>query len=154
MKSTTLAALVLLVLCLPIASASFGYPTVNSYVNIYNEKVGGAPDILKGLLGSEKINVNVTMNDGSVLRVGLETDNGAISQVVEGGVESPTIVVVTTESALSAITRSNDPIGTFQQQLDLGQVRIDGQNLGTRMKLNAVLSSTSVLKFFAGIFFG
>jgi hypothetical protein len=153
MRYSTLAVLALL-LCLPIANASFGYPTVEKYVNIYNDKVSGAPEILKSLLGSEKVDVSITMNNGSVLQVGLETDNGAISQMIEGGVEDPTIVVVTTESAITAVTGSADPIGAFQQQMEMGQVRIEGQNLVTRMKLNAVLSSTSVLKFFSGIFFG
>lgn len=153
MRYSILAVLVLL-LCLPVANASFGYPTVEKYVDIYNDKVSGAPDILKNLLGNEKIDISVTMSNGSVLRVGLETDNGAISQVIKGEVENPTIVVVTTESAISAVTGSSDPISAFQKQMDMGQVRIEGENLVTRMKLNAVLSSTSVLKFFANIFFG
>ncbi len=119
-----------------------------------NSKIDNAPDLLKGLLGNERVNLEVIRNDGSVFRVGFEVEKARINRTVDGGLGDPTITITTTESAIEAIRSSNDPIAAFQNERNLGQVDIQGTNLFTRAKLEAVLSSTSVLQFFYNILFG
>ena len=154
MKYSILAAAMLLVLSLSIAGAVVDSASIKYYVDIYNNRVDNAPDILKGLLGNEKININITKSDGSVLSTGFVMENARINQVVDGGVNNPTITVVTTEDAIDNIRSSDNPISTFQTERERGQVVIKGNSLTTRVKLDAILSSTSVLQFFYNIFFG
>lgn len=154
MKHSILAAAMLLVLSLSIAGAVVDSASIQYYVDIYNNRVDNAPDILKGLLGNERININITKNDGSILVTGFEMENARINRVVDGGVNDPTITVVTTEDAIDNIRSSDNPISTFQTERERGQVVIKGNSLTTRVKLDAILSSTSVLQFFYNIFFG
>lgn len=122
-------------------------------INSYNSKIDNAPDILKRLVGNEKINIDVIRNDGSVFRVGFVMENARINQTVEGGFSDPSIILTTTENAVNTIRSSDNPIDTFQKQEDLGQVRIEGDNLRTKAKLSVVFSS-SVLQFFSNVFYG
>ncbi|OYV14614.1 MAG: hypothetical protein CG440_480 [Methanosaeta sp. NSM2] len=122
-------------------------------INSYNSKIDNAPDILKRLVGNEKINIDVIRNDGSVFRVGFVMENARINQAVEGGFSDASIILTTTENAVNTIRSSDNPIDTFQKQEDLGQVRIEGDNLLTKAKLSVVFSS-SVLQFFSNVFYG
>jgi len=146
---------ILLLLSASFASAiSYDLPGMQVYADAYNSKIDKAPEALKGLLGNEGINLEVIRNDGSVLRVGFEVEKARINGTVDGGLNDPTIVVTTTESAIESIRVSDDPIAAFQKQMDLGQVNIRGTNPLTSAKLVAVISSTSVLQFFYSILFG
>jgi hypothetical protein len=98
-------------------------------VNSYNGETDKAPDILKRLIGDEKINVEVIRNDGSVFGVGFVMENARISQTAEGGLSDASIVLTTTENAINTIRSSDNPIDAFQKLEDLGQVRIEGNNL-------------------------
>jgi hypothetical protein len=153
MKRFILAIAMLFMLSFSIADALFESTSVQDYADIYNSRIDKAPDVLKGLLGDERVNINITQNDGSVLSTGFVVENARIEEVVDGGVDNPTITVVTTEAAINNIKKSDDPIAAFQEERDLGQVRIEGKSLTTRVKLDALLSSTSVIRFFYNIFF-
>jgi hypothetical protein len=122
-------------------------------VDDYNKKIDEVPQILKLLLGNERVNIKIALKDGGFIRLGYETNNARIKRVVEGGLRNPTITVVATERAIEKIDNSDDPIVAFQEERGLGNVVINGKSLTTKVKLEAVLSSTSVLKFFCNIFF-
>lgn len=155
MKGSMSAAIVFLLFSLSLAGAfSFESSGIQNYVDGYNNKIDKAPEVLKGLLGNERINIDIVRNDGSVYRMGFEVENARINRTVEGGLNDPTIVVTTTESAINNISSSGDPIARFQKESETGQVKIEGQNLVTRAKIGAALSSSSVLRFFSSIFFG
>ncbi len=154
MKRSILAIAMFLVLSLSVADALFETTRIQDYVDIYNSRIDNAPDVLKGLLGDERVNIDITRNNGSVLSTGFVVENARIEEVVDGGVDDPTITVVTTENAINNIKSSDDPIAAFQKERDIGQVRIEGKSLTTRVKLDALLSSTSVIRYFYNIFFG
>jgi hypothetical protein len=144
----------LLVLSISLSSAiTYSMEGTQENINSYNSKIDNAPDILKRLVGNEKINIDVIRNDGSVFRVGFVMENARINQTVEGGFSDPSIILTTTENAVNTIRSSDNPIDTFQKQEDLGQVRIEGDNLRTKAKLSVVFSS-SVLQFFSNVFYG
>jgi hypothetical protein len=146
---------ILLVLLISLSNAvTYSNAGIQENVNSYNSKIDKAPDILKGLVGNEKINVDITGNDGSIFHVGFILENARINQTVDGGLSDPSIVITTTESAINTIRSSDNPITAFQKERDLGQMNIEGKNLLTGAKLGAVLSSTSVLQFFGNVFFG
>jgi hypothetical protein len=64
---------VLLMLLISFADASsLDMPGIQKDVANYNSKVENAPFILKNMLGSEKIDLIVTRDNGSVFRVGMD----------------------------------------------------------------------------------
>ena len=158
MRYTAVALLLFFVVSLSVANASFTQDQVQNYVDQYNQRIDGASELVKslliGLLGNERIDVNISMSDGSVYSVGFETKDARITKTDAGGVQDPTIIVAVTEGAIERIKSSNDPVGAFQTEMSYGQVNIEGTNLVTKLKLSAVLSSLPVLKFFSSIFFG
>ncbi len=143
----------MLKLAFSIADALFDQEKIKEFVDSYNRKTDKVPLILKKLLGNERVNIKINQNNGSVLRIGYETKNVRIIRVVDGGFRNPTINVIATQNAIDRIDNSPDPIETFQKERDLGRVCIEGQNAATKIMLEAVLSSTSVLRFFHNIFF-
>jgi hypothetical protein len=155
MRYEILSVALLLLLSASFASAiSYDLPGMKEYADAYNSKIDKAPEVLKGLLGNERINLEVIRNDGSVFRVGFEVEKARINGTVDGGLNDPTIIVTTTESAIDRIRMSDDPIAAFQKERDLGQVNIQETNPLTGAKLEAVISSTIVLQFFYSILFG
>jgi hypothetical protein len=123
-------------------------------IDLYNKNIDRAPDVLKGILGNEKINLDITRDDGSVFQVGLDVVAAKINKTVVGGWSDPSITITTTESAINNIRGSKDPIAAFQQERDQGQMTFEAKNWLARAKLEAVLSSTSVLQFGYSLFFG
>jgi hypothetical protein len=154
MRRLILAIAMLLMFSFSIASAAFQSASIQEYVDIYNSRIENAPDVLKGLLGDEKVNIEIIRNDGSVTRTGFVVEQARIQDVVDGGLEDPTITVVTTESAIDNVKSSDNPVSTFQEERDAGQVRIEGKSFASRVKLQALLSSGSVIQYFYDIFFG
>ncbi len=136
------------------SAASLDNATVQSYVSVYNSRIDNAPQILKSILGNERIELEIANNDGSISKVGFETENARINKTVEGGVADPTISINATADAISRIRSSDDPISTFKEEMNRGSIVIQGNTLAAKLKLGAVLSSTDVLKFFYNIFFG
>jgi hypothetical protein len=158
MRYTVLALLMIFVLSLSTASASFTYDQVQNYASQYNTRLDGAPELVKGLLtgllGSEKIDLNISMNDGSIFSVGFETKDARISKTVMGGIQNPTIIMTANDGAIERIKVSDNPVAAFQEEMKYGQVTVEGTNPFTSLKLSAVLSSLPVMKFFSSIFFG
>jgi hypothetical protein len=122
-------------------------------VDDYNKRIDEVPQILKLLLGNERVNIKIALKNGGFIRLGYETNNARIRRVVEGGLSDPTINVVATEPAIERIDNSDDPIAAFQEERGFGHVIITGLSITTKVKLDAVLSNTSVLRFFCKIFF-
>ncbi|MGA9099990.1 MAG: hypothetical protein WB392_13780 [Methanotrichaceae archaeon] len=141
-------------LCPQVSAAAIDNSTVQYYVNIYNSRIDNSPDILRSLVGSERIDLNIIRNDGSIYRTGFVMQNARISSIVEGGVSDPTISINATEDSINRIRSSDDPISTFQQERNFGGINIQGNTLTTKIKLGVVLSNTDVLRFFYNIFFG
>ena len=155
MKRQILFAAILSMFLISLANAiSLDLPEMQKNVDAYNNNIDKAPVILKDILGNEKINMNITRDDGSLFRAGLDVVSARIERTVDGGWDDPTIVITTTESAINIVRRSNDPIAAFQEQRDLGQFNFEAKGLLTKAKLGAVLSSTSVLQFGYSLFFG
>lgn len=123
-------------------------------IDAYNKNIDKAPAVLKGILGNEKINLDITRDNGSVFRVGLDMVSAEINNTVVGGWSDPSITITTTESAINNIRGAKDPIAAFQQERDQGQMTFEAKGLLAKAKIEAVLSSTSVLQFGYSLFFG
>ncbi len=155
MKKDITVVILLVMLSLSVASGiSLDTASIQGYVDSYNSKIDKAPDVLKGMLGNERVNVDITRNDSTLYQVGFEVKSARIESMVEGGLSDPSIVMSTSEDAVATIKGSDDPIAAFQNHLDLGQVKIEGENYIAKAKIAAVLSSGGVLQFFYNVFFG
>ncbi len=121
---------------------------------VYNTGVETAPGVVKTLLGDERVQIEISRPNGTVLMAGLETKNAAIVKTVEGEIEDPTIVVVAEEDAIADIYGSEDPVTAFQQAQNQGRISIRGTTFTSKLKVSAALASTPALRFFAGLIGG
>ncbi len=121
---------------------------MHSFAESYNKKMGKVPRILTLLLGEEKVNIEIILNDGKEFKLGYRTDKGRITEIAEGWLKEPTIIVSTTLRAIERINASADPLAAFKKEKSMRGIVIEGQSLETRIKLNAALSSDKVLWFF------
>jgi hypothetical protein len=154
-RRTILSLVVLMTISIAFVDAfSFDMATTQKYVNNYNNQIDNVPTIIKSMLGSEKINMIITREDGSVFRVGMDMVSARIERTVEGGISDPTIIITTTQNALSEVGRSNDKIAAFKTQADNGQIRFEGKSWSADVKIKAILSSTGFLQFGYSLFFG
>jgi hypothetical protein len=128
--------------------------STQKYVDTYNNQINNVPPVLKNMIGSEKINMIVTRDNGSEFRVGMDMVSARIERTVEGGISDPTIIVTTTQNALSEVGKSKDRIAAFKKQADAGQIRFEGKSWLADAKIKALLSSTSFLQFGYDLFFG
>ena len=154
-RQTILSLTVLLMLLISFADAfSLDMSGIQKDVATYNSMVDNAPSVLKSMLGSEKINLIITRDNGSVFRVGMDVVSAKIERTFAGGYSDSTIIITTTESAINEVVRSNDRIAAFQNLLDAGRISFEAKSWLTQAALNAALSSTSVLQFGYSLFFG
>lgn len=155
MKRSILSAAIFLMLLISFANAfSVDMAETQKNIDAYNKNIDKAPAILKGIMGNERINLDITRDDGSVFRVGLDVVGGRINNTVIGGWDDPSITITSTESAINDTRLSKDPITTFQNERNQGQITFEAKGLLAKAKLEAVLSSTSVLQFGYSLFFG
>jgi len=131
--------------------SAIAFEDIQHAVEVYNLGAENAPDILKTLLGDERVQIEISKSDGSVLMAGLETKDGIIVNTTEGEIEDPTIVVNSTEDAITRVFKSDDPVAAFQEANDLGEISIEGTTWKAKAKVKAALSSTAVLRFLASL---
>lgn len=135
-----------------VAEANSNPVKINEYVNNYNNKIEKVPLVIRSLLGNERVNIKIAMTDGETRKIFYETRNAHICNVAEGELKNPTISVTSTEDALNRIDASSDPAATFLRERRLGRIAIRGHNAAVSFKLDAALSSASVLRFFLEVF--
>ena len=149
MKIFILAAALAFALSAP--GSAIAFEDVQNAVDVYNSGIETAPDVVKILLGDEKVQIEITKSDGTALLAGLETKDGLVVNTTEGEIEDPTIVVNATEDAITGVIESDDPVAAFEEAKDNGDITIEGTTWSARLKLAAALSSTAALRFFASL---
>jgi hypothetical protein len=120
----------------------------------YNRNIENAPYLLTSFLGSEKINLDLVKDDGSLLKAGLDMVDGRIEKVIQGGFDDATISFSASERDMNEVIASKDKIAAFKRLTDEGRISIKAEGLWAQAKLKALLSSASVLQFGYDLFFG
>jgi hypothetical protein len=151
MKSLIFLALSLLFL-LPAASAAIDLSNLNASINDYNKNIDNAPSVLRALLGDERVNITLKLNNSSTESYGIVTKNAKIVEFTPGGLKNPTIEVYGTEAAINNIVNAQDAAAAYRSAESSGQVKIEGKSLTAKLKLGAALSSSEAIKYFFGIF--
>ena len=137
----------------PIADVVHDPGEIQNFADSYNSRIDKVPKILRSILGSERVFIKISLNNGDVFRLGYETEKARIVKIFEGGLKNPTIIVAATQSSIEKINSSKDPLAAFRKEMDRGNFAIDEQALATKAKLKAALASDSVLWFFYKILF-
>ena len=120
----------------------------------YNRNIENAPYLLTSFLGSEKINLNLAKDNGSLLNAGLDMVDGRIEKVIQGGFDNATISFAASERDMNEVIASEDKIAKFKNLVDEGKIEIRAEGFWAQAKLKALLSSASVLQFGYDLFFG
>ncbi|MBE0516739.1 MAG: hypothetical protein IBX41_05040 [Methanophagales archaeon] len=108
-------------------------------VDIYNQNVDRIPFLLKGPIADERIHAEISLNDGTVLILGITTDNEAkIMSFERGEISDPTIKAYTTENTVRSIMDSEDPVSAFQAALDTGAITYEGVGFVNKLKYGAI----------------
>lgn len=147
----SLIVLILVFFCVLTASAVVDVNNLQKSIDSYNSNIDSAPSVLRALLGDEKVNATILLNNSSAISWGFETKNAKIVRSEKGGIENPTIEVFATEDAIYRVENAADPVAAYRDAERSGEVSIKGNTLGARLKLAAALSSGEAIKFFFGI---
>jgi hypothetical protein len=146
-----IAQIILVLLCVAISGAVVDLNNLQKSIDSYNANIDNAPSVLRTLLGDEKVNATILLNNSSTIAWGFETKNAKIVRSEKGGIENPTIDIYATEDAIYRVENAADPVATYKDAEKSGEVSIKGNTLGARLKLAAALSSGEAIKFFFGI---
>lgn len=125
---------------------------VDNLVADYNKNSGKMPSFVRTLFGNERINAQITLNNGTVVLIGGVTENGKIIEAKEGGIGNPTMEVFVSESALNEIQSSKDPTGAFKGALDSKRLSYRGVSTGAKIKLSIVSIAARAYFFLRGLF--
>ena len=123
----------------------------------FNDQVNRVPEFLRSILGTERINLKIILENGNIIRTGFKLENGKITGAAKGGLRNPTVILTATERAMRRIERSRDPLAALQKERRIGGIAIVGRNTGSQLKLNVLLDillkSNGTLKFLSRISF-
>lgn len=81
------------------------------------------------LFGSERIDLHVRRANGSTLRLAVDTDGGAVTDIERGPHDNPTVRVYTDYGVVRRLQRADDPGEVLQDALDENRIRYDGVGL-------------------------
>jgi hypothetical protein len=117
---------------------------LDQLVETYNANVDEAPDIARGQLAGQTIEIRVGEGDemakkdtGESLHV-TTAESGRITDYEKGDAESPTIRIRTNEDTLEDIAQAEEPGKEFNQQYEDGDIKVGGVTMTEKVKVEAV----------------
>lgn len=143
----------IIVILLYFSAAGFGvdYSNLQKTVDGYNEKVDQSPPLLRALLGEEIVDITMLLNNGTIAKWGLETENARIVRFQNGGIEAPTIEIYATQDAIDDVLGAQDAVAAYQKAEKAGQIKIEGNTPEAKAKAWAALSNSDAIKYFFSI---
>ncbi|MDY6965211.1 MAG: hypothetical protein SVM80_04475 [Halobacteriota archaeon] len=117
----------------------------------YNPNLGKVPWFVKSVIGNERINAQITLNEGGVLTIGAQTKDAAVVKFQEGEISKPSMKIYTTEGTINSIINSGDPIGRTQEALAAEEITYEGVRIGSRLKLGIATLGVRAYGFYGYI---
>jgi hypothetical protein len=111
----------------------------------YNKNINKIPQDIKSLLKNEKVSIEISMNDGGLVKWGFETKDYKIVNYGQGDLNNPTIEIHINESALNDLLQSKDTAKSYMQEERDGGIKIEGKTIGSRLKLKTMPVSANDL---------
>ena len=125
------------------AEEVFSDDLLNSYMDTYNEKASGLPDLVFTFFGEEVINIYVSDLDYTLYAL---LEDGALVELESGTQESPTIEIETTYETLVAL--QNDEM-ELSDAIDDGLVTFSSDSYVKEAELAVVLYSIDIYDIFS-----
>ncbi|MBD3310536.1 hypothetical protein GF351_04915 [Candidatus Woesearchaeota archaeon] len=100
--------------------------------------ISGLPKPMVNLVGNERINIYIKMDDTSVVAAGIVTKEGRIESFQKNELENPTLKVFTSEYTIRNIKESQDPLKAAQQAIREQEIRYEPVGLGNKIKYGTV----------------
>ena len=109
----------------------------NQVVNDYNQKFENIPKFAKTLLGNERINLLINMNDGSKKELSFVTKEGKIISYEKKPLENPTMLITASESIIDSVSSSSNPSADFAKAIKNKSINIEPKKLKGKIKFSA-----------------
>ncbi|MDP7458141.1 MAG: hypothetical protein QGH47_05430 [Candidatus Woesearchaeota archaeon] len=87
----------------------------------YNNNMDKVPGWGKSILGSEKLNVTLFLEDNSVINIGIIFNNGAIVEMRQARLKNPTINLFVTEKEIKYVLEAKG----YKERLERLKLRYD-----------------------------
>jgi hypothetical protein len=124
------------------------FKAMDPMVAVYNANVDKIP-FIKTVASDARIHAEITLNDGSVLILGIVTDSDAnVVSFVNETISDPTIRAYTDEATVNAILTASNPIAAFQDALESGAIRYEGVGFSNSLKVGLMKAGMKLLGFF------
>ena len=115
---------------------------------LINSNIDRLPNFVKNIFGNEKVNVEIKMNDGSTLVLGVETAEGKVIKLFKGEIDDPTLKVEVSEDVLTSIANSRDPVNGFISALSSDQIKYESLRAKTSIKTGIGRLTAKLFSFF------
>ena len=116
-------------------SARYAFDHAEETINDYNSNFENLPNLARTLLGNERINLTVNMNDNSIKQLGLITKNGKIISYSKKTLENPTVYVTLSEDTMNSISFSSNPSKDFANAIQNKDISIESKRTVTGIKV-------------------
>ena len=103
-------------------------------INDYNQGFENIPSFARTLLGNERMNLIVKMDDGSKNQLGLVTKEGKIVEYSRELLQNATIDVITSEDVMNSIAWSGNPSQEFGSAIDDERIKLEPKRFTTSTK--------------------
>ena len=143
--------IILILILSSVVFANFEQPTIPNLISNENTQqlIGTElPGFAKKLFGNERININILLNNGETLQVGLATESGMITIIQFQPITNPTLNAQTTETVIQTIIQSQNPLDTFQAALDNDNITYTAIGLSKKIKYGFISFVTRVASWF------
>ncbi len=113
------------------------------FADAYNRRAEQLPSLAKTLVSGERIDIHVETGDGETV-IGVVMDGAKIDTVERGGVDDPTVEILTDAATLETILASENPGKRALSAFNGDGIRYRAHGLGSSVKF-AVLSAVSAV---------
>lgn len=142
------AMLLVLALTLPVAAAQqpaspSETENLDGLVDYWNQRAGAVPGPIHGLLGEERVNLNLTAGNASVV-MGVVMDGLMIDRIQEQPVQDPTLSVTMDVETLAAIASAENPGRRAVQALREGDIRYEAEGIAGKIVFGGMVAFVQV----------
>ncbi len=129
-------------------TAKYALEHTNEAISGYNKNFENIPNFAKTLFGNERVDLMITMNNGSLEELFFITKNGKIIEYSSNHLQDITIVVEITEEVFDLISSSQKPSNDFAKAMKENKLKVKPKRMASRFKVFAAKSYFKVKNWF------
>ena len=126
-------------------------------IESFNENSEEMPPELMSLVGNDRTNIRVTLDNGTEVVLGIGMKDGKLEDVTKGPISDPTLEIKFKEKDIREIAQSDDPVGTLVDKTSSEEVKIEGVGFWNWLKtalLNIFFKILGFIKWVISLFAG